>query len=86
LLAQALNESKAQPWVAHTTGAGEVIEGLFRHYAADQAINLTLSHIGAMQRDYGFTIFPEAWDSTGAALISLNNRPATIHATRGDPD
>lgn len=65
LLAQALNESKVQPWVAHTTGAGEVIEGLFRHYAADQAINLTLSHIGAMQRDYGFTIFPEAWDSTG---------------------
>jgi len=65
LLAQALNESKVQPWVAHTTGAGEVSEGLFRHYAADQAINLTLSHIGSMQRDYGFTIFPEAWDSTG---------------------
>ena len=41
------------------------MEGLFRHNAGHAAINLTLEHINAMQRDFGYTIFPEAWDRAG---------------------
>ena len=55
LLASPLNDTHPGPWLAHTTGAGEAIEGLFRHHVAGAGINLTLEHIGAMQRDFGYT-------------------------------
>lgn len=64
-LATPLNDSSSGPWLSHTTGAAEAMEGLFRHNADRDAINLTQSHLGAMQRDFGYTVFPEAWDRAG---------------------
>ena len=64
-LASPLNDTHPGPWLSHTTGAAEAMEGLFRHNAGHAAINLTLEHINAMQRDFGYTIFPEAWDRAG---------------------
>lgn len=65
LLASPLNDTHPGPWLAHTTGTAEALDGLFRHHVADAGINLTLAHIGAMQRDFGYTVFPEAWDRDG---------------------
>ena len=65
LLAFANNVTNMGPWAAHTTKTVEVIDGLFRHGAGAAAINLTLGHIEAMQRDFGFTVYPEAWDRDG---------------------
>lgn len=42
-----------------------MIDGLYRHHAGEAANNITLGHIHAMQRQFGFTIFPEAWDAAG---------------------
>jgi len=65
-LASPLNNTLPGPWLAHTTKAVEVIDGLFRHNAGQAALNLTLGHIEGMQRQYGFTVYPEAWCKDGS--------------------
>jgi hypothetical protein len=65
-LASPLNDTLPGPWLAHTTKAVEVIDGLFRHDAGQAALNLTLGHIEGMQRQYGFTVYPEAWCKDGS--------------------
>lgn len=71
LAAHALNSSEAMagwsddPWLAHSTFTWETTDGLYRHHVGEAANAITLGHIRAMQRTYGFTVFPEAWDAAG---------------------
>jgi len=51
-------------WLTHTTGAVEAIDAMFIHNDPN-ALNVTLSHLYAMQRDYGWTVYPEAWNRNG---------------------
>jgi len=72
LAAASINSSKAAaawqgggPWLAHSTFLWETVDGLYRHHAGEAANTIALGHTKAMQRTYGFTIFPEAWDAAG---------------------
>ena len=53
------------PWLTCSPETSVAIDGLFRHQVGKAAVNLTLGHIGAMQRDFGWTVFPESWDHDG---------------------
>ena len=63
--ASPLNHTRDGPWLSHTTGAVEAMEGMFRHNDDANAVKLTVAHLDAMQRDYGWTVYPEAWDRRG---------------------
>ena len=45
-----------------TISTWQVIEGMFRHDLAPEALYCTLSHLSGMVRDHGFPIAPECWD------------------------
>jgi len=66
-LAFALNDTAGQEkvWTSHTPHASEAMEGMFRHNDDLNAVNITLAHLNAMQRNYGFTVYPEAWNDFG---------------------
>jgi hypothetical protein len=70
LLAFSLNGTKMQqdgrndPWLATTPITYVVTDGLYRHWASDEANQIFLGHLQAMSR-LGFVIQPEAWSASG---------------------
>jgi hypothetical protein len=48
-----------------------VIEGMFRKQLKRDAVLLTLNHIKAMNKDYGFPVAPECWDPNDKPWGSL---------------
>ena len=47
------------------------IDGMFRHGRDHDAMLLTLNHIHAMNKDYGFPVAPECWDPNGKPWGSM---------------
>jgi hypothetical protein len=59
-----LQEGRNDPWLSTTPITYVVADGLYRHWASDEANQILLGHIKAMSR-LGFVVQPEAWAASG---------------------
>ena len=56
------SSSWAKLFAVSTISTWLAVEGMFRHHRDWDAVFCTLSHIRAMNRDYGHPVAPECWD------------------------